>query len=94
MMNDGTLEVIGDGDPVAHGRPIDTSELVAQPAGEFSEPGLAAEQGIDPTAIGGDPGRHESRTDMFQGIELGREKRSKSEFCKFKFERKQRLAPV
>jgi hypothetical protein len=90
MMNDGTLGVVGDDDPVAHGRPIDTSELVAESAGELSEPGPAAEQVVDPSAIGGNPGWHESGADTFQGIELGREKRSKSEF----FESNQRLAPV
>ena len=89
-MDDGALGVVGDGNPVAHRRAIDSGELVAEPAGELPEPGLAAEQVIDTSPIGGNAGRNETRAVTFQLIELGCEKRSKSEI----FERKQRLAPV
>ena len=91
-MDDGALGVVGDGHPVANGRAIDTGKLVAEPAGELPEPGLTAEKVIDTSPIGGDAGRNETRAVTFQLIELGREKRSKSEI--FKFERNQRLAPV
>jgi hypothetical protein len=92
MMDDGTLGVVGYGDPVANGRAIDTGEPVPQAARELAEPGITAEQVINPSTIGGNPGWNETRAGTFQGIELGCEKRSKSEF--FKFERNQRLAPV
>ena len=91
-MDDGALGVVGHGNPIADGRAIDTGELVAEPAGELTEPGLTAEQVIDPGPIGGNPGRNETRAVVSESIELGCEKRSKSEI--FKFERNQRLAPV
>ena len=91
-MDDGALGVIGYGNPIADGRAIDTGEVVAKPAGELSEPCLTAEKVIDTSPVGGNAGRNETRAGMFQLIELGCEKRSKSEI--FKFERNQRLAPV
>jgi hypothetical protein len=91
MMDDGTLRIVGHGNPIADGRAIDTGELVAQPAGELSEPCLAAEKVIDTSAIGGDASWDETRAGTFQVIELLGEKRSKSEIFKFKFERNQRL---
>ena len=45
VVDDGALGVVGYGDPVADGRAIDTGELVAQPAGELSEPCLASRAG-------------------------------------------------
>jgi hypothetical protein len=92
-MDDGALGIVSHSNPIADGRAIDTGELVAQPAGELPEPGLAAEKVIDTSPIGGDAGRNETGAVTFQVIELGCEKRSKSEICKFKFERNQRLAP-
>jgi hypothetical protein len=92
MMDDGALGVVGYGNPIADGRAIDSGELMAQPAGELSEPCLAAEQVIDTSPVGGNASRNETRAGMFQRFELGCEKRSKSEI--FKFERNQRLAPV
>jgi hypothetical protein len=92
MMDDGALGVIGYGNPIADGRAIDTGEVVAKPAGEFSEPCLTAEQVVDASTIGGNASRNETRAGTFQRFELGCEKRSKSEI--FKFERNQRLAPV
>jgi hypothetical protein len=92
MMDDGALGIVGHGNPIADGRAIETGELVAQPAGELPEPGLTAEKVIDTSPIGGDASRNETRAGVFQMIELGCEKRSKSEI--FKFERNQRLAPV
>jgi hypothetical protein len=96
MMHGGALGVVGDGYPVADGRAIDTGELVAKPAGELPEPCLTAEEVIDAGAIGGNAGRNETRTVAFQLIELGCEKRSKSEIFTFTFtfERAQCLAPV
>jgi hypothetical protein len=94
MMDDGALGVVGHGDPIADGRAIDTGELVAKPAGELPEPCLAAEQVIDASAIGGNAGWNETRAVAFESIELGCEKRSKSEIFKFTFERNQCLAPV
>ncbi len=60
-MDDGALGIVGHGNPIADGRAIDTGELVAQPAGELSEPGLTAEKVIDTSSIGGDPSRNETR---------------------------------
>jgi hypothetical protein len=91
-MNDGALGVVDHGNPVTDGRAIDTGELVAEPAGDLTEPGLTAEQVIDPGSVGGNPGRNEIRASMFEAVELRCEKRSKSEI--FKFENYQRLAPV
>ncbi len=89
-MDDGALGIVGDGNPIADGRAIDTGELVAQPAGELSESCLTAEQVIDASPIGGNSCRNETRAATFQLIELGCEILSKSEIC----ERNQRLAPV
>ena len=93
-MDDGTLGIVGHGNPIADGRAIDTGELVAKPAREFPEPCLAAKKVIDTGSIGGNASRNETRAVTSQLIELCCEKRSESEIFKFKFERNQRLAPV
>ena len=59
---------------------------MAEPAGELPEPGLTAEQVIDPSSVGGDPGRNEIRASLFEAVELRCEKRSKSEIFKFENE--------
>jgi len=89
-MDDSALGIVSYGYPIADGRAIDTGELVAQPARKLPEPCLAAKKVINPSAVGGDSSWKEARAGTFQGIELGCEKRSESEF----YERNQRLAPV
>ena len=93
-MDHRALGVVSYGNPIADGRPIDTGELMAEPTGELPKPCLAAEQVIDTRPIGGDAGWDETRAGLFQVIELGCEKWSKSEIFTFERNQLQGLAPV